>query len=100
MSERVLSLAASNEYHLDSLTHRKSILLLFCTSLKTPDIVYLLYININIICRNTIFPTADFLGFDTLVFYLIDTGLESVDFKVFSLLCHLEEFTLVLLLCS
>lgn len=40
VSEKVLSVTASSGYHQDSITHVKSIMHLFCTSLKTPDIIF------------------------------------------------------------
>lgn len=89
MSERGLSFAASNEYHLDSLTHRKSILHLFCTSLKA-RYIFLLYTNISVITRNTIFPAADYLDCDASVFYLRGTGLQSVEFQSLFLVVPLE----------
>lgn len=54
MSERVLSVAASNEYHLDSLTHRKSVLHLFCTSLNTPD-TFFFYIPTSMLSVETLY---------------------------------------------
>lgn len=89
MSEKVLSVAASNEYHLDRLTHRKSILHLFCTSLKT-RYIFLLYTNISVISRNTEFLAADYLGCDASVFYLIGTGLQSVESQSLFLAVPLE----------
>lgn len=89
MSEKVLSVAASNEYHLDRLTRRKSILHLFCTSLKT-RYIFLLYINISAISRNTVFLAANYLGCDASVFYLIGTSLQSIESQTLFLAVQLE----------